>query len=207
MPRPSGGIVILSRQNLLVLARPCARAGRSPHRDRFGSALRPDPALERTASARPPREPRPAWSRARTDRLGAPCSDFAFRVRRAPRPRPRCAGLAPRGSGTGALSSPVGGMPAARATMSGLARSYGKLRGRTRSLAVVRFSARSYLRRPLRYDRAGPGTTARARVRPRGADSCDTGYRVTRLTLDMRSDADRHVRRRARSGPWWSCAS
>ena len=56
----------------------------------------------------------------------------------------------------------------------GFSRSYVKPRGRTQSsavvlpaLPVVRNSARSYLRAPLRYDRAPRGTTARLRVRPR----------------------------------------
>ena len=40
-------------------------------------------------------------------------------------------------------------------------------RGRTRARAVVPGPARSYLRRPLRYDRAEKRTTARLRVRPR----------------------------------------
>ena len=39
-------------------------------------------------------------------------------------------------------------------------------RGRTRARAVVPGLARSYLRRPLRYDRAEKRTTARLRVRP-----------------------------------------
>ena len=41
------------------------------------------------------------------------------------------------------------------------------VRGRTRSHPDVRKTARSYLRAPLRYDRAPPGTTTRRRVRPR----------------------------------------
>ena len=56
----------------------------------------------------------------------------------------------------------------------GFSRSYVKPRGRTQSsavvlpaLPVVRNSARSYLRAPLRYDRASPGTTTRSGVRPR----------------------------------------
>ena len=56
----------------------------------------------------------------------------------------------------------------------GFSRSYVKPRGRTQSsavvlpaLPVVRNSARSYLRAPLRYDRAPRGTTARPGVRPR----------------------------------------
>ena len=40
-------------------------------------------------------------------------------------------------------------------------------RGRTRARAIVPGPARSYLRRPLRYDRAEKRTTARLRVRPR----------------------------------------
>ena len=48
----------------------------------------------------------------------------------------------------------------------GSMRSYVKPCGRTPTRAVVRSSARSYLRAPPRYDRATPGTTARRQVRP-----------------------------------------
>ena len=51
----------------------------------------------------------------------------------------------------------------------GSMRSYVKPCGRTPTRAVVRSSARSYLRAPPRYDRATPGTTVRRQVRPRDA--------------------------------------
>ena len=53
-----------------------------------------------------------------------------------------------------------------RTTYATSARSYVQTRGRTRAREVVRSPARSYLRRPLRYDRAEKRTTARLRVRP-----------------------------------------
>ena len=67
-----------------------------------------------------------------------------------------------------------GACPVSSPCATGFSRSYAKPRGRTQSsavvllaLPVVRNSARSYLRAPLRYDRAPSGTTARLRVRPR----------------------------------------
>ena len=56
-------------------------------------------------------------------------------------------------------------------------------RGRTRKRAVVRGSARSYLRAPLRYDLAREGTTARIRVRPRGIRYDRAGLPWARVEL------------------------
>ena len=57
------------------------------------------------------------------------------------------------------------------------------LRGRTRRRAVVRGSARSYLRAPPRYDLAREGTTARIRVRPRGIRYDRAGLPWARVEL------------------------
>ena len=54
-----------------------------------------------------------------------------------------------------------------RVVVPSCAGSYVVPRGRTQLRAVVPFLAESYLRASLRYDRVHPGTTARARVRPR----------------------------------------
>ena len=62
----------------------------------------------------------------------------------------------------------------------GSMRSYVKPCGRTPTRAVVRNSARSYLRAPLRYDRAPSGTTARPRVRPRAPGYDRASPRTTR---------------------------
>lgn len=56
-------------------------------------------------------------------------------------------------------------------------------RGRTRRRAVVRGSARSYLRAPPRYDLAREGTTARIRVRPRGIRYDRAGLPWARVEL------------------------
>ena len=56
-------------------------------------------------------------------------------------------------------------------------------RGRTRKRAVVRGSARSYLRAPPRYDLAREGTTARIRVRPRGIRYDRAGLPWARVEL------------------------
>ena len=56
-------------------------------------------------------------------------------------------------------------------------------RGRTRRRAVVRGSARSYLRAPPRYDLAREGTTARIRVRPRGIRYDRVGLPWARVEL------------------------
>ena len=77
-----------------------------------------------------------------------------------------------------------GACPVSSPCATGFSRSYAKPRSRTQSsavvllaLPVVRNSARSYLRAPLRYDRAPSGTTARPRVRPRvpGYDRAPSG--------------------------------
>ena len=59
------------------------------------------------------------------------------------------------------------GVSRCRVVVSSCAGSYVAPRGRTQLRAVVPFLAESYLRASLRYDRVHPGTTARARVRPR----------------------------------------
>ena len=56
-------------------------------------------------------------------------------------------------------------------------------RGRTRKRAVVRGSARSYLRAPPRFDLAREGTTARIRVRPRGIRYDRAGLPWARVEL------------------------
>ena len=64
--------------------------------------------------------------------------------------------------------------------------------------AVVRKTARSYLRAPLRYDRAPPGTTTRRRVRPRRTTRRRVRPRRTprRRTTGTRSPRPRpHTRR------------
>lgn len=65
----------------------------------------------------------------------------------------------------------------------GSMRSYVKPCGRTPTRAVVRSSARSYLRAPPRYDLAREGTTARIRVRPRGIRYDRAGLPWARVEL------------------------
>jgi len=62
---------------------------------------------------------------------------------------------------------PWQGLPHTFASASGLARSYPGPHGRTLPRQVVPRATRSYLKTPLRYDRAPSGTTAWESVRPR----------------------------------------
>ena len=79
-----------------------------------------------------------------------------------------------------ACAPPVGGARGAGERAPFRRRAPPASRGRMQSRAVVRNSARSYLRAPLRYDRAPSGTTARPRVRPRAPGYDRASPRTTR---------------------------
>mgnify|MGYP000844340043 FL=1 len=117
-------------------------------------------------TGRPPASPAPgsielATLIGRTQSIGVPCAG----VDSVPR-RDRLTAMA-RGAGHRRLASPA----PARALRAAPCR------------AVVRGSARSYLRAPPRYDLAREGTTARIRVRPRGIRYDRAGLPWARVEL------------------------
>ena len=92
----------------------------------------------------------------------------------------------------------------------GPARSYPGARGRTRKRAVVPGSAQSYLKDPLRYDRAklrttarAGGTTTRLYVRPRGTDDARrrSGIRSPAPRAPQADGARRADQQRRTAGP------
>ena len=96
------------------------------------------------------------------------------------------------------------------AVVPGSARSYPEARGRTQERAVVPEGARSYLKDPLRYDRAALRTTARAGgtttrlyVRPRGTDDAQrrSGIHSPAPRAPQADGARRADQRRGTAGP------
>ena len=96
------------------------------------------------------------------------------------------------------------------AVVPGGARSYPEARSRTRKRAVVPGSAQSYLKDPLRYDRAklrttarAGGTTTRLYVRPRGTDDAQrrSGIHSPAPRAPQADGARRADQRRGTAGP------